>query len=201
MKAERHSRSEVTARKGLSLYCDLNTLLSPTFCAGEESEEPAGVAPAEPVPGLDQALVLGLGQQAGDEVGPQVGEAEVVHVPGYDHIGPVALAQWEGGVERPVIWFDLPVEETVLLDRTVAVHRPGELVRLKYEIVRLRYCEAVWRTTDPILVSVGFRSEDRYSRSSVYFNMLPSIVRRLDSVYISKVTYLNVPIEFSATQE
>ena len=45
---------------------------------------------------------------------------------------------------HPVIWFDLPVEETVLLDRTVAVHRPGELVRLKYKIVRLRCCVAYY---------------------------------------------------------
>ena len=67
-----------------------------TFRASEEREEPAGVAPAEPVPGLDEALVLRLRQQAGDEVGPQVGEPEVVDVPGYDHVGPVSLAQREG---------------------------------------------------------------------------------------------------------
>ena len=71
-----------------------------TFSAGEESEESAGVTPAEPVPGLDETLVLGLGEQPGDEVGPEVGEPGVVHVAGYDHIGPVTLAQWEGRVQR-----------------------------------------------------------------------------------------------------
>ena len=71
-----------------------------TFSAGEESEESAGVTPAEPVPGLDETLVLGLREQAGDEVGPEVGEPGVVHVAGYDHIGPVTLAQWEGRVQR-----------------------------------------------------------------------------------------------------
>ena len=71
-----------------------------TFRASEEREEPAGVAPAEPVPGLDEALVLRLRQQPGDEVGPEVGETGVVHVAGYDHIGPVTLAQWEGRVQR-----------------------------------------------------------------------------------------------------
>ena len=93
-----------------------------TFRASEEREEPAGVTPAEPVPGLDEALVLRLRQQAGDEVGPQVGEPEVVHVAGDDDIRPVPLAQREGGVKRTVIWFDLPVEEAVLLYRAVAVH-------------------------------------------------------------------------------
>ena len=71
-----------------------------TFSAGEESEEPAGVTPAEPVPGLDETLVLRLREQPGDEVGPEVGEPGVVHVAGYDHIGPVTLAQWEGRVQR-----------------------------------------------------------------------------------------------------
>ena len=71
-----------------------------TFSAREEREESAGVAPAEPVPGLDEALVLWLGQQAGDEVGAQVGEAGGRHVPGDDHVGPVTLAQRERGVHR-----------------------------------------------------------------------------------------------------
>ena len=71
-----------------------------TFSAGEESEESAGVAPAEPVPGLDETLVLRLREEAGDEVGPEVGEPGVVHVARDDHIGPVTLAQWEGRVHR-----------------------------------------------------------------------------------------------------
>ena len=74
--------------------------LALTFGAREEREESAGVAPAEPVPGLDEALVLWLGQQAGDEVGAQVGEAGGRHVPGDDHVSPVTLAQRERGVHR-----------------------------------------------------------------------------------------------------
>ena len=71
-----------------------------TFSAGEESEESAGVTPAEPVPGLDETLVLWLGEQPGDEVGPEVGEPGVVHVAGNDDVGPVTLAQGEGRVQR-----------------------------------------------------------------------------------------------------
>ena len=33
---------------------------------------------------------------------------------------------------HPVIWFDLPVEQAVLLYRRVAVHGPGQLVGLQY---------------------------------------------------------------------
>ena len=32
---------------------------------------------------------------------------------------------------HPVIWFDLPVEQAVLLYRRVAVHGPGQLVGLQ----------------------------------------------------------------------
>ena len=102
MKADRHSRSEATA--GIFLFEKLwpgeIAGRQLTFSAGEESEESAGVTPAEPVPGLDETLVLGLREQAGDEVGPEVGEPGVVHVAGYDHVGPVALAQGEGRVQR-----------------------------------------------------------------------------------------------------
>ena len=99
MKADRHSRSEATA--GIFRFEKyFPALLCLTFSAGEESEESAGVAPAEPVPGLDQALVLRLREQPGDEVGPEVGEPGVVHVAGYDHVGPVALTQGEGRVQR-----------------------------------------------------------------------------------------------------
>ena len=66
-----------------------------TFGAGEKCEESAGVAPAEPVPGLNETLVLRLWEEAGHEVGAQVGEAGGCHVPGDDHVGPVALAQRE----------------------------------------------------------------------------------------------------------
>ena len=61
-----------------------------------------------------------------------------------------------------------------------------------------------WRMesrTYPVLVSVGFRSEDWYSGSSMYFNMLPNMISKFSYLDIFKFTYLNVPIEFSATQE
>ena len=56
-------------------------------------------------------------------------------------------------------------------------------------------------TTYPVLVSVGFRSEDWYSGSSMYFNMLPNMISKFSYLDIFKFTYLNVPIEFSATHE
>ena len=71
-----------------------------TFGACEECEESAGVAPPEPVPRLHQTLVLRLGEQPGDEVGPHVGEAGVGHVPGYYHIGPVSFTQRKWGINR-----------------------------------------------------------------------------------------------------
>ena len=99
MKADRHSRSEATAGTfRVEKYFPARPCL--TFSAGEESEESAGVTPAEPVPGLDETLVLRLREEAGDEVGPEVGEPGVVHVARDDHIGPVTLAQREGRVHR-----------------------------------------------------------------------------------------------------
>ena len=44
------------------------------------------------------------------------------------------------GLTDPVIWFDLPVEQSELLQRTVAVHRPGELVGLKYMRINIELC-------------------------------------------------------------
>ena len=90
-----------SSQKGFQL-CNFASLQSSplTFGAREEGEESAGVAPAEPVPSLDEALVLWLGQQPGDEVGAQVGEAGRRHVPGDDHVGPVTLAQRKRGVQR-----------------------------------------------------------------------------------------------------
>ena len=76
MKADRHSRSEATA--GIFLFEKLwpgeIAGRQLTFSAGEESEESAGVTPAEPVPGLDQTLVLGVGTQLPQQVGLAVGE-------------------------------------------------------------------------------------------------------------------------------
>ena len=97
MKADRHSRSEATA--GIFLFEKLwpgeIAGRQLTFSAGEESEESAGVTPAEPVPGLDEALVLRLRQQPGDEVGPQVGEPRVRKVTRDYYICPVTLTKRE----------------------------------------------------------------------------------------------------------
>ena len=44
---------------------------------------------------------------------------------------------------HPMIWFDLPVEQSELLERTVAVHRPGELVGLKYRKINIMLCTVI----------------------------------------------------------
>ena len=58
-----------------------------TFRASEEREEPAGVAPAEPVPGLDQTLVLGVGTQLPQQVGLAVGEPVTSRTHKYTRVG------------------------------------------------------------------------------------------------------------------
>ena len=52
------------------------------------------------------------------------------------------------------------------------------------------------------MMSVGFRAEDWNSRSTVHFNMFPNILKSiLQEPFSNSGAYLNVPIEFSATQE
>ena len=104
---------------------------------------------------------------------------------------------------HPVIWFDLPVEQAVLLYRRVAVHGPGELVRLqcRHDRVHLRIT-SISRFIYPIMVSIGFRPEDWYRRSPVYFNMFPNFTKSiLLRAFSNCIAYLKVPMEFSATQE
>ena len=104
---------------------------------------------------------------------------------------------------HPVIWFDLPVEQAVLLYRRVAVHGPGELIRLQYcyDRVHLRIT-SISRFIYPIMVSIGFRPEDWYRRSPVYFNMFPNFTKSiLLRAFSNCIAYLKVPMEFSATQE
>ena len=48
-----------------------------TSLSGEEVEDPAGLAPAELVPGLHQALVLGVLPQAPDLVALPVAERAI----------------------------------------------------------------------------------------------------------------------------
>ena len=51
-------------------------------------------------------------------------------------------------------------------------------------------------------MSIGFRPEDWNSRSTVYFNMFPKFTKSISQeAFSNSAAYLNVPIEFSATQE
>ena len=63
-----------------------------TSFADEKVKDPAGLAPPKLVPGLHQALVLGVHFEVGDLVALPMVEAHRAHVARNDDVGPVAAA-------------------------------------------------------------------------------------------------------------
>ena len=68
-----------------------------------------------------------------------------------------------------MVWFNLPVKQPVLLYRTVAVHRPGQLVALNIGRSRVIKSENQYLFS----VGVGLGAEYSWCWPAVNFNMFP----------------------------